>query len=83
MEVAIMETMGGSGSSNNNGGGSSLTDKTGGQSGTQNVGKVDTTLSPTNLPATGKALIIIFIGVILLIGILVFIRYEVLNRYVK
>ena len=46
-------------------------------------GKVDSTLSPTNLPATGKALIVIFIGVILLIGIFVFIRYEVLNRYVK
>ena len=71
---------------NQNSGAGTTTDKTGGQTGAQNsgqAGKVDTTLSPTKLPKTGKAILMIFIGVTLLIGIAVFIRYEFLNKYVK
>ena len=67
-----------SGGTNNNGGGSSNN----GQTQTQGQ-TTDTTASPTKLPYTGSSLIVIGIFLISLVGIGLFIRYEVLNRYVK
>ena len=43
----------------------------------------DSTTSTTKLPATGKSFLIITIIVIIVVGIAVFIRYEILNKYVK
>ncbi|MBR1540863.1 MAG: hypothetical protein IJ629_06965 [Clostridia bacterium] len=67
-----------SGGTNNNGGGSSNN----GQTQTQGQTK-DPTSSPTKLPYTGNSLILIGILLISLVGIGLFVRYEVLNRYVK
>ena len=49
---------------------------------TQNPVK-DSTTSTTNLPATGKSFLVVAIIVIIAVGIAVFIRYEILNKYVK
>ena len=46
-------------------------------------GKTDATLSPTNLPKTGTTILIVVIAIILISGIVLFIKYEILNRYVK
>ena len=43
----------------------------------------DSTTSNTNLPATGKSFLVVAIIAIIAVGIVIFIRYEVLNKYVK
>lgn len=46
-------------------------------------GQTSNTTSPTKLPYTGNTLLIVGIVVICILGIAIFIRYEVLNRYIK
>ena len=64
---------------NNNGGSGTTQNNQGGQTSTPKDG----TVSSTNLPKAGKTMLIILIFVITIVGIVMFVRYEILNRSMK
>ncbi|MBR2289468.1 MAG: bacterial Ig-like domain-containing protein [Clostridia bacterium] len=72
-------------SNNNNSGSTSGTSSTAGQTSSQAQAeqKATNASSSGKLPYTGSSLLIVGIILLLLVGIGLFIRYEVLNKYVK
>ena len=83
-----MEVILGEGNTNNqnqnNGGGSNGGSSTQGTTSNNKGGQVqDTTTSPTNLPKTGEGLIKIGIIIISIVGLVVLVRYIILEKNTK